>query len=162
MSQNRYTCTKIHMWHFLSVCYMYSMYVFYVCMYSVHVLYACILCIPCMYVVHEWTGRTEPFQNYFFFGAISIYFFSKWTEFSGNSVHLDPGQTGVECTQFFGNSVHLDIGWACRRQIPAASTNWYVQLNGISWELRAFRTRLARVQMNRISRGFHSFGSKKM
>ena len=51
---------KIHIWHFkLFAC---MLYVFYVCMYSVHVLYACILCIPCMYVVHEWTGRTEPFR----------------------------------------------------------------------------------------------------
>ena len=61
-------------------------------------------------------------------------------------------------TKFFENSVHLEIGWACRRQIPAASTSWYVQLNGISCELRAFRTLLARVQMKIISGDFRSFG----
>ena len=167
---------------------MYAMCTFYVCilcMYPIHVLYACILCIPCMYVVYEcslysmyvlhacillwlwhpWrptdgTDRTEPFQIYFFFRShFGITFLKpKWTEFSGNSVHLDPGRTGAECTQFPGNSIQLDIpirrrGWNFPFTSPAK-----VQMHRIVRELCAFRTRLARVEMNRISREFRSFG----
>ena len=100
------------------------------------------------------TFSLEPFR---------ITFFSEPNEriCSGNYVHLEPGRTGAECIQFLHNSVHLDFGWASKKLIPAASTNWYVQMQGISWKLRAFRSRLARVQMIIISGEFRSFGLEK-
>ena len=157
MSQNRYRCPKIHIWnlYFLSACYMYSTYVFYVCMYSVHVLYACILCIPCMYVVHEWIGRTEPFQNYFFFykpnERNSPEFLFVWTQ--------------ARRVRNAYNSQGIPFRWTChiRRcgwNLPCTSLA-KVQMHRICRKLSAFRTRPARVQMNEISGEFRSFGLER-
>ena len=87
--------------------------------------------------------------------------FTNQMEFYGNSVLLDPATAGAECTQFNGPSFQLDI--PIRRlgsDFPFISPA-KVQMHRIVRELCAFRSRLARVEMNRISREFNSFGLTK-
>ena len=100
------------------------------------------------------TGRTESFQNYFFWSHSRIVF-SQSNERNSLEIRLLFFWTLARRVRNAQKSlVILCFGWAYKRQNPAA----YVQLDEISWELRAFRARLARVQMNRICREFRSFG----
>ena len=126
------------------------------CMYSVHLAY---VCIPGMYVVYEWTDGAIS-ELLFFRSHFRITFFYKPNE--RNSPEIPFIWTLAGRVRNADNFLQILCIWTLARLVQGKFQPhlriWHVHLNGIPCELYAFRTLLAWVQMNRISREFRSFG----